>query len=143
MYKDMSSRKIDSRRLFLREYDFPKTFSLTENQFSGKTYFYTIASRKTYFYAIASRTSLPPPPQRPTAPLPRGRRTTQREERRPRQRRGTGEGARGSSTTAPSWTLGWKKYDFSPLCHPPVTLSPYLSKFSRQVSPQSQPKSIL
>ena len=30
---------------FQREYDFPKTFSLTENQFSGKTYFYTIASR--------------------------------------------------------------------------------------------------
>ena len=25
--------------------DFPKTFSLTENQFSGKTYFYTIVSR--------------------------------------------------------------------------------------------------
>ena len=29
-------------RLFSREYDFPKTFSLTEKQFSGKTYFYTI-----------------------------------------------------------------------------------------------------
>ena len=26
--------------VFSREYDFPKTFSLTENQFSGKTYFY-------------------------------------------------------------------------------------------------------
>ena len=26
-----------------REWDFPKTFSLSENQFSGKTYFYTIA----------------------------------------------------------------------------------------------------
>ena len=45
LYKDGSSRKIDSRRLFSREYEFPKTFSLTENQFSGKT---------TYFYAIAS-----------------------------------------------------------------------------------------
>ena len=45
LYKNRSSRKIDSRRLFTREYDFLKTFSLTENQFSGKTYFYTIASR--------------------------------------------------------------------------------------------------
>ena len=45
LYKNRSSRKIDSRRLFSREKDFPKTFSLTENQFSGKTYFYAIASR--------------------------------------------------------------------------------------------------
>ena len=45
LYKYRSSRKIDSRRLFSRDYDFPKTYSLTENQFSGKTYFYTIASR--------------------------------------------------------------------------------------------------
>ena len=44
LYKNRSSRKIDSQRLFSREYDFPKTFSLTENQFSGKTYLYTIAS---------------------------------------------------------------------------------------------------
>ena len=29
LYKNMSSRKIDSWRLFSREYDFPKTFSLT------------------------------------------------------------------------------------------------------------------
>ena len=43
--KNRSSRKIDSQRLFSREYDFPKTFSLTENQCSGKTYFYTIGSR--------------------------------------------------------------------------------------------------
>ena len=42
LYKNRSSRKIDSQRLFSREEDFPKTFSLTENQFSGKTYFYTI-----------------------------------------------------------------------------------------------------
>ena len=42
LYKKRSSRKIDSRRLFSREWDFPKTFSLTENQFSGKTYFCTI-----------------------------------------------------------------------------------------------------
>ena len=42
LYKNWSSRKINSRRLFSREYDFPKTFSLTENQFSRKTYFYTI-----------------------------------------------------------------------------------------------------
>ena len=42
LYKNRSSRKIDSRRLFSREYDFRKTFSLTENQFSGKIYFYTI-----------------------------------------------------------------------------------------------------
>ena len=46
LYKNRSPRKIHSRRLFSREYDFPKTFSLTENQFSGKTYFYTIASRR-------------------------------------------------------------------------------------------------
>ena len=42
LYKNRSSRKIDSQRLFSREYDFPKTFSLTQNPFSGKTYFYTI-----------------------------------------------------------------------------------------------------
>ena len=42
LYKNRSSRKIDSQRLFTREEDFPKTFSLTENQFSGKTYLYTI-----------------------------------------------------------------------------------------------------
>ena len=40
--KNRSSRKIDSQRLFSREKDFPKTLSLTENQFSRKTYFYTI-----------------------------------------------------------------------------------------------------
>ena len=45
MYKNGSSRKIDSQILFPKEYDFPKTFSLTENQFSGKTYFYTIRPR--------------------------------------------------------------------------------------------------
>ena len=42
LYKNRSSRKIDFQRLFSREEDFPKTFSLTDNQFSGKTYFYTI-----------------------------------------------------------------------------------------------------
>ena len=42
LYKNRSSRKIDSQRLFSREYDFPKIFSFIENQFSGKTYFYTI-----------------------------------------------------------------------------------------------------
>ena len=41
LYKNRSSRKIDSRRLLSREYDFPEIFSHTENQFSGKTYFYT------------------------------------------------------------------------------------------------------
>ena len=45
LYKDRFSRKIDYQRLFSGEYDFPKTFSLTENQFSRKTHFYTIASR--------------------------------------------------------------------------------------------------
>ena len=39
LFKNRSSRKMDSRRLLSREYDFPKTFSLTVNQFSGKTYF--------------------------------------------------------------------------------------------------------
>ena len=34
------------KRLFPREYDFQKTLSLTENQFSGKTYFYTIHPRR-------------------------------------------------------------------------------------------------
>ena len=43
--KNRSFRKIDSQRLFSREYDFPKTFSLTENQFSRKSYFYTIDPR--------------------------------------------------------------------------------------------------
>ena len=43
-WDELSSRKNDSQRLFSREYDFPKTFSLTENQFSQKTYFSTIAS---------------------------------------------------------------------------------------------------
>ena len=42
LYKNMSSRKIYSQRQFSREYDFPKTLSLTENQFCGKTYFHTI-----------------------------------------------------------------------------------------------------
>ena len=37
-------RRINSQRLFSREYDFQKTFSLTEYRFSRKTYFYTIAS---------------------------------------------------------------------------------------------------
>ena len=41
-YKNRSSRKIDYHGLLSREYDFQKTFSLTEIQFSGKTYFYTI-----------------------------------------------------------------------------------------------------
>ena len=45
LYKNRSSRKADSWRLLSREYDFPKTFSLTENQLSQKTYFYTISSR--------------------------------------------------------------------------------------------------
>ena len=31
LYKNRSSRKIDSQRLLSREYDFPKTLSLTEN----------------------------------------------------------------------------------------------------------------
>ena len=35
--------KTDSRRTFSREYDFLKTYSLTDNQFSRKTYFYTVA----------------------------------------------------------------------------------------------------
>ena len=53
LYKNRSSRKIDSRRLFSREYDFPKIFSLTENQFSGKTYFYTTASRQPHKKGVA------------------------------------------------------------------------------------------
>ena len=45
MYKSRSSRKIDSQRIFSREYDFPEYLYLSENQFSRKTYFYTVASR--------------------------------------------------------------------------------------------------
>ena len=37
LYKNRFSGKTDSRRIFSREYDFPKAFSLTENQFSRKT----------------------------------------------------------------------------------------------------------
>ena len=37
--------KLILRDYFQGDYDFPKTFSLTEIQFSGKTYFYTIAPR--------------------------------------------------------------------------------------------------
>ena len=40
LYKNRSSRKIDSRRLFSRENDFQKTFSLTENQFSREDLFF-------------------------------------------------------------------------------------------------------
>ena len=54
LYKNRSSRKIDSQGLFSREHDFPKTFSLTENQFSRKTYFYTIASRRARGWAAAA-----------------------------------------------------------------------------------------
>ena len=61
LYKHRSSRKIDPQRLFSREHDFPKTFFLAENQFSQKTYFYTIASR------FAHRRALPPGP---ILPLP-------------------------------------------------------------------------
>ena len=46
LYKNRSSRKIDSQRLLSRESDFPKTFSLTENQISGKTYVCTIHPRR-------------------------------------------------------------------------------------------------
>ena len=42
LYKNRSSRKMDSQILFSREYDFSKTVSLTEKQFCGKTHFYTI-----------------------------------------------------------------------------------------------------
>ena len=38
LYKNRSSRKIDSKRPLSREYDFPVTYSLTKNQFSRKTY---------------------------------------------------------------------------------------------------------
>ena len=42
LYKNRSFRKIDSPGIFSREYDFLDTLSLTEDQFSGKTYFSTI-----------------------------------------------------------------------------------------------------
>ena len=37
LYKNRFSGKTDSWRIFSREYDFPNTFSLSENQFSRKT----------------------------------------------------------------------------------------------------------
>ena len=46
LYKNRSSRKIDSQRLFSRVYDFLKNFSLIANQFFRKTYSYTIACRR-------------------------------------------------------------------------------------------------
>ena len=45
LYKNRSSGKIDFQRLSSREYDFLKIFFHTENQFSRKTYFYTIRPR--------------------------------------------------------------------------------------------------
>ena len=39
LYKNRSSRKIDSQRLFSREYYFPKTFSPTELSFPGRPIF--------------------------------------------------------------------------------------------------------
>ena len=68
LYKNRSSRKIDSQRLFSREQVFGKTFSLAENQFSGKTYFYTIGP-----CAPPPRSSSPPAVRTapPTAPARR------------------------------------------------------------------------
>ena len=54
LYKNRSSRKIDSQILFLREYDFPKTFSLIENQFSRKTYFFTIGPCQVFCWKVAN-----------------------------------------------------------------------------------------
>ena len=59
LYKNRSSRKINSQRLFSIEWDFSKTFSLTEKQFSGKTYFYTIASRSSILYPLDLAASSP------------------------------------------------------------------------------------
>ena len=39
LYKNRSSRKIDSQRLFSREFDFGKTFSFTEISFVGRPIF--------------------------------------------------------------------------------------------------------
>ena len=58
LYKNRASRKIDSQIIFSRAYDFPKTFSLTWNKFSGKTYFNTIPlslSLGTNMFARSSR----------------------------------------------------------------------------------------
>ena len=52
MCKIRSSRKINYGRLFSRAKYFPKTFSLTENQFSGKTYLHTIGPRMLYIGAM-------------------------------------------------------------------------------------------
>ena len=55
LYKNRSSRKIDSQRLCSREQDFPKTFSLTDNQFFGKTHFYTIRPWRQLYKNRSSR----------------------------------------------------------------------------------------
>ena len=60
LYKNRSSRKINSRILLSREWDFQKTLSLTENQFSRKTYFYKIHP------CLGPSLSLSPPKARPT-----------------------------------------------------------------------------
>ena len=39
LYKNRSARKIDSRRLFSKEYDFPKTFFLLRICFPGRPIF--------------------------------------------------------------------------------------------------------
>ena len=55
LYKNRSSRKIDSWRLIPREWDFLKTFSLAENQFSWKTFFYTIRPWRQLYNNRSSR----------------------------------------------------------------------------------------
>ena len=65
MYKSRFSRKTDSHRLFSREYDFPKTFSLTKNQFSGKTYFYTNCLQAAALEGLARLKSMNVPTKRP------------------------------------------------------------------------------
>ena len=64
--KNRSSRKIDSQRLLSREKDFPKTFSLTEYQFSRKTYFYTIGP---WFSTFLTLSLQPSPRVRSSPPL--------------------------------------------------------------------------
>ena len=52
LYKNRSSRKIYSRRLFSREYDFWKTFSLTENQFSGRPIFTQFIPERLFAFLV-------------------------------------------------------------------------------------------
>ena len=69
LYRNRSSRKIDSQKTIFKRIGLPeKTLSLSETQFSRKTYFYTIGPCSSRLAAAASsrsRRTRSPPPRRP------------------------------------------------------------------------------